>query len=59
MEADAEIPYLMPNPTHIDFWEILNNSELEKRPMKSKINTFKEVIEINGEVFLPTLDVPI
>lgn len=49
-DEDVEIPYPLPNIAQIDFWEIANNIELEKRVAGSQITKFKDVIEKIGKV---------
>lgn len=56
MEKDAEIPYPLPNCMQIDFCEIVNNSELEKRATEIQINEFnKNVLVLNKGVLVKEL----
>lgn len=44
VEEYAEIPYPLPNPAQLDFWEIVNDCELEKRATECQITKFEIVI---------------
>lgn len=51
VEAEAEIPYLIVDPTQLDFLKLVKESELEICVSTEQIRNFKTVTEQHKKVF--------